>query len=56
MTSAGPELRTGSMAGRLVIAATVLGSSVAALGATVVTIALPTSGETSTPTCPRCSG
>jgi EmrB/QacA subfamily drug resistance transporter len=40
-----PELRYGSSAGYWVIAATVLGSGVAALDATVVGIALPTIGR-----------
>ncbi len=40
-----PDLRTSSSRGRWVIAATVLGSGMAALDATVVGIALPTVGR-----------
>jgi len=39
------NLRVGTPAGRWVLAATVLGSGLAALDATVVNIALPTIGE-----------
>ena len=41
MSDAGPGLRYSSGSGRWVIAATVLGSGIAALDATVVGIALP---------------
>ena len=45
MTEAGPGLRYSSPQGRWVIAATVLGSGIAALDATVVGIALPAIGR-----------
>ena len=45
MTDAAPGLRYGSSAGRWVLAATVLGSGIAALDATVVGIALPAIGR-----------
>ena len=44
-TAAGPALRLGNARGRWVIAATVLGSGMAALDATVVGIALPAIGR-----------
>src|SRR5271155_3978639 len=44
-TAAGPALRLGNTRGRWVIAATVLGSGMAALDATVVGIALPAIGR-----------
>ena len=44
-TAAGPALRLGTARGRWVIAATVLGSGMAALDATVVGIALPAIGR-----------
>ena len=50
------ELEYGSAAGRWVIAAAVLGSGIASIDSTVVGIALPSIGRSSTRTAPRCSG
>jgi len=55
-SDAGPGLAYKSAAGRWVLAATVLGSGIAALDATVVGIALPAIGKDSTPRSPACSG
>ena len=49
-------LRTGTAAGRWVITACVLGSGMAMLDNTVVTIALPRIAETSAPDSPVSSG
>jgi hypothetical protein len=49
-------LRLGTASGRWVLAAAVLGSGVVLLDATVVNVALPTLGATSTPASATCSG
>jgi hypothetical protein len=49
-------LRLSTARGRWVVTATVLGSGMAALDATVVGIALPAIGRNFTPAWPACSG